>query len=113
MEISDNGQGFELDGHQTSKKQGRLGLTGMRERAEMIGANFSVASAPGAPTTIRVTVPPPEPGNNPSKNPKNRSPEDDHPLPRGRSGHRKRYLREQLAGDDSVMLHTASSGQFK
>jgi signal transduction histidine kinase len=61
MEISDNGQGFELDGHQTSKKQGRLGLTGMRERAEMIGANFSVASAPGAPTTIRVTVPPRNP----------------------------------------------------
>ena len=57
MEISDNGQGFELDGHQASKKQGRLGLTGMRERAEMIGANFSVTSAPGAPTTIRVVVP--------------------------------------------------------
>jgi PAS domain S-box-containing protein len=57
MEISDNGQGFELDGHQASKKKGRLGLVGMRERAEMIGANFSVASAPGAPTTIRVAVP--------------------------------------------------------
>jgi PAS domain S-box-containing protein len=59
MEISDNGLGFELDGHQASKKKGRLGLVGMRERAEMIGATFSVASAPGAPTTIRVAAPPP------------------------------------------------------
>jgi PAS domain S-box-containing protein len=59
MEISDNGQGFELDEHQVSKKKGRLGLVGMRERAEMIGGDFSVASAPGAPTTVRVVVPSP------------------------------------------------------
>jgi signal transduction histidine kinase len=28
----------------------------MKERAEMIGGDFSVASAPGAPTTIRIVV---------------------------------------------------------
>ncbi len=56
MEITDNGQGFELDKHQTSKKKGRLGLVGMRERAEMIGGDFSITSAPGKPTTIRIVV---------------------------------------------------------
>ncbi|MBC8126158.1 MAG: sensor histidine kinase [Gloeobacteraceae cyanobacterium ES-bin-144] len=56
MEISDNGQGFKLHENQPSKKKGRLGLVGMRERAEMIGGDFSIASAPGAPTTIRVVV---------------------------------------------------------
>jgi PAS domain S-box-containing protein len=56
MEISDNGQGFELDESQVSKKKRRLGLVGMRERAEMIGGDFSVSSAPGAPTTVRIVV---------------------------------------------------------
>ena len=56
MEITDNGQGFELDKHRTSKEKGRLGLIGMRERAEMIGGDFSITSAPGKPTTIRIVV---------------------------------------------------------
>ncbi len=56
MEISDNGQGFELDEHQVWKKKGRLGLVGMRERAEMIVGDFSVSSAPGSPTTVRIVV---------------------------------------------------------
>lgn len=56
MEISDNGQGFALDENQVSKKKRQLGLVGMRERAEMIGGDFSVASAPGAPTTVRIVV---------------------------------------------------------
>jgi len=60
MEISDNGQGFEHNENQVPKKKGQLGLVGMRERAEMIGGDFSVASAPGAPTTIRVAVPYPQ-----------------------------------------------------
>ncbi len=61
MEISDNGQGFEVQKAQPSKRKGRLGLIGMRERAEMIGGDFSIASAPGAPTTIRVVVKSPLP----------------------------------------------------
>lgn len=56
MEITDNGQGFEIDKSQPSKKKGRLGLVGMRERAEMIGGDFSIASAPGAPTTVRIVM---------------------------------------------------------
>ncbi len=56
MEISDNGQGFDVHNDQPSKEKSHLGLIGMRERAEMIGGDFSVASAPGAPTTIRIVV---------------------------------------------------------
>ncbi len=67
MEISDNGQGFELDENQVSKKKGRLGLVGMRERAEMIGGDFSVASAPGAPTTVRIVVKSPRKRKPPSR----------------------------------------------
>lgn len=57
MEITDNGQGFEVNGKASAKKHNRLGLLGMRERAEMIGGTFCVESAPGTPTTIRVELP--------------------------------------------------------
>ena len=56
MGITDNGQGFDTDKKQPSNKKGRLGLVGMRERAEMIGGDFSISSAPGAPTTVRIVV---------------------------------------------------------
>ena len=57
MAITDNGQGFSLDGKSCAKKHQRLGLIGMRERVEMIGGTFSVESAPGHPTTVRVDLP--------------------------------------------------------
>ena len=56
MEVTDNGEGFASDKCKTTKRKGRLGLIGMRERAEMIGAEFSISSAPGAPTTVRIVV---------------------------------------------------------
>jgi signal transduction histidine kinase len=34
-----------------------LGLRGMRERAELIGGAFAVASSPGKGTTIEVNAP--------------------------------------------------------
>ncbi len=57
LEILDDGEGFDVNESKTSRRKGRLGLIGMRERAEMIGGSFSVASAPGAPTTVRVLIP--------------------------------------------------------
>lgn len=57
MEITDNGTGFEVEGTSGSKKPGRLGLLGMRERVEMVGGSFSVESAPGKPTAIRIEIP--------------------------------------------------------
>src|ERR1035441_8133083 len=44
--------------HQLHAKGGkRLGLLGMRERVEMVGGTFCIASAPGEGTTIEVEVP--------------------------------------------------------
>jgi signal transduction histidine kinase len=51
IEIDDDGQGFD---QQQSKGSGRVGLAGMRERAEEIGWIFSIRSAPGEGTHIRV-----------------------------------------------------------
>jgi len=36
---------------------GGLGLTGMRERIELLGGTFEVRTAPGAGTTVRARVP--------------------------------------------------------
>jgi signal transduction histidine kinase len=55
--VGDNGRGFDpmTGGH--SSPRGGLGLYGMRERAELIGASLTVDSAPGRGTTISVEVP--------------------------------------------------------
>jgi signal transduction histidine kinase len=58
MEIKDNGKGFEVVGKSSAAKHNRLGLLGMRERAEMVGGTFCVESAPGHATTVRVEIPP-------------------------------------------------------
>lgn len=56
LTIEDDGRGFEVDplhrGH-----GGHLGLLGMRERADRIGAPLVVRSAEGAGTTIELFVP--------------------------------------------------------
>jgi PAS domain S-box-containing protein len=49
MTIRDDGQGFVVGGTAATKKKRRLGLVGMKERAEMIGGTFQVESAPGRP----------------------------------------------------------------
>jgi signal transduction histidine kinase len=51
IEIDDDGQGFDLQQPQGS---GRVGLAGMRERAEEIGWIFTIRSAPGEGTHIQV-----------------------------------------------------------
>jgi len=56
MLIEDNGAGFAA-GLATSRPEGHFGLIGMRERAEAIGAVFTLNSIPGAGTRISVEVP--------------------------------------------------------
>ena len=51
MEISDQGQGFDLQQAQNSE---RVGLSSMRERAVEIGWDMQVTTSPGAGTCIRV-----------------------------------------------------------
>ncbi len=55
--ITDDGRGFQVDGAALARSTQRLGLLGMRERAEMVGGTFCVESAPGKKTSVRVDIP--------------------------------------------------------
>jgi signal transduction histidine kinase len=58
MVIRDDGEGFDLaEAERSYDKRGRLGLLNMRERAEMLGGQLSIESAPGQGTTITLDVP--------------------------------------------------------
>ena len=52
--IEDNGVGFDRD---EAASRGRMGLFGMRERAEMVGGDLTFESSPGVGTTVFVEVP--------------------------------------------------------
>jgi PAS domain S-box-containing protein len=56
--IEDDGLGFELcDESAPMDDNRRLGLLGMRERAELIGGTFAIESSPGKGATLFVRVP--------------------------------------------------------
>ena len=57
LEVRDNGRGFERNGHSPDSPPGHYGLTGMRERAAVIGGTLEVTSEPGAGTTVRLRTP--------------------------------------------------------
>jgi signal transduction histidine kinase len=52
--VSDRGPGFDP---RTAENKGRLGMAGMRERAEMLGGIFDIDSAIGSGTTLQVRWP--------------------------------------------------------
>ena len=55
MTIEDDGRGFALPGDLNDlAAQGHFGLVGLRERVNLIGGTFSLQSAPGQGTRIRV-----------------------------------------------------------
>ncbi len=54
--IVDDGLGFDA-ARSSESAPGHLGLTAMRERAEMVGGRLSLQSAPGEGTTVIVWVP--------------------------------------------------------
>lgn len=53
LTIKDDGHGFRT----RAVPAGRLGLVGMRERAELLGGRFRVFSSPGRGTSVTVSVP--------------------------------------------------------
>ena len=58
LAVQDNGRGFDLQEALSEMASGRgLGLVSMRERAEQSGGYFSIDSANGKGTTIRVAWP--------------------------------------------------------
>ena len=56
LSIKDNGKGFDTSQMNTFSASGRLGLVGMRERAELIGAVLTIKSHSGGETTISVEL---------------------------------------------------------
>ena len=55
IRITDDGRGFDVD--TTAAEDGHLGLTGMRERAEVAGGWWRVSSAPGDGTLVESWLP--------------------------------------------------------
>ncbi len=53
LEIRDNGRGFSVDSASTSGQ----GLHNMRQRADEMGGNVEIISAPGQGASVRVTLP--------------------------------------------------------
>jgi signal transduction histidine kinase len=54
LRIEDDGQGFDVQ--RAQRRRGRYGLSTMKERAELLGGNLKVQSAPGQGTTITVEI---------------------------------------------------------
>jgi signal transduction histidine kinase len=63
LEVRDDGKGFSSDKARDSFPEGdgpgHFGLTGMRERAAVIGGILEVTSEPGAGTAVRLRAPAP------------------------------------------------------
>ncbi len=57
LRVRDNGTGFDAAG---PRKQGSLGLIGLRERASLLSGELSIETAPGKGTVIEVRMPLPE-----------------------------------------------------
>jgi signal transduction histidine kinase len=57
LAVSDDGVGMDLDIIMQTSTATSLGLTSMRERAELTGGSFSIESTPGEGTTIRAFWP--------------------------------------------------------
>ncbi len=55
--LGDDGVGIDPAVLSNGSRENHFGLTGMRERARRINAGFVLRSAPGAGTTIEVTIP--------------------------------------------------------
>jgi len=62
MHIHDDGRGFDAPRIMRARGSNRLGLLGMRERLEMLGGSFAVASSPEFGTEITARVPIIRPG---------------------------------------------------
>jgi signal transduction histidine kinase len=55
LRVSDNGAGFSR--HEVSRKPLSFGLTGMRERAALLGGKLETISAPGKGVTVKLELP--------------------------------------------------------
>jgi two-component system, NarL family, sensor histidine kinase UhpB len=57
LTVADNGKGFDPEGAmRTALGNGSLGLAGMRERAQLVGAEIKIKSEPGKGTTVCLEI---------------------------------------------------------
>ena len=57
LKVTDRGAGFDVDAVMNSPEKRGMGLLGMHERADLIGADLSVDSEIGEGTTVTITLP--------------------------------------------------------
>lgn len=62
--VEDNGPGFEVPELAVLVREGHLGVAGMSERARLFAGELTLASAPGAGTTVTLRLPAPHAGTN-------------------------------------------------
>jgi signal transduction histidine kinase len=55
--ISDDGAGFNPERPSSNGTPGGFGLTGISERAQLLGGTASIRSAPGQGTTVTLEIP--------------------------------------------------------
>jgi signal transduction histidine kinase len=58
--VTDDGRGLPAGGPSGPRGdglEGGFGLSGMRERAELVGGELTLAPAPGQGTRVRLTIP--------------------------------------------------------
>jgi signal transduction histidine kinase len=56
IEVRDDGQGLLAEAVEQARERGRMGLTGMQERALVAGARLSFEGLPGSGTVVHVEV---------------------------------------------------------
>lgn len=57
LQVSDNGKSFPVAKVTSARNPKRLGLVGMKERAEMVGGSLTIRSIAGRGTTVTATIP--------------------------------------------------------
>ncbi len=57
LTVEDDGKGFDTRSARPGEGRGGFGLSGMRERARLLGGTWSVRTGSGAGTTITTTIP--------------------------------------------------------
>ena len=57
LHVQDNGQGFSIDNLNGTTEQGGFGLTGMKQRARLLGGTLEITSNEGQGTLIEARIP--------------------------------------------------------
>ena len=59
LSVQDNGSGFDIKSVRTTDRQRGFGLTGMEQRASLLGGAVTLESSRGSGTLVKVRIPTP------------------------------------------------------